>query len=223
MLDVDQAGELKRGFRRARGSDGSKWTNAKVKKLSEGKFLGSVLDVLDGRARIIPVGVKQIAAPPKKIRSKYLKRISGGRNLVLDAVDGTRVIADATDMFPAGIDSDFRNWKADEPGQPTGKTFVDVYEMKQDATFEKMFKSLDADFGRLCFTQHQILNFVEKHKSWLREDGYGTFFPFKSHGERFVARVRVLSGGLYVDVFQFEGGGVWSADDRRRVVVPQLA
>ncbi len=55
MLDVDQAGELKAAFRRTRGSDGSQWTNAMIKKLSEGTVLGQVLDVLDGRSRVVSV------------------------------------------------------------------------------------------------------------------------------------------------------------------------
>lgn len=55
MLDVDQAGELKRAFRRTRGSDGSQWSNEKIKKLSEGKFLGAVMDVVDGRSQIVSV------------------------------------------------------------------------------------------------------------------------------------------------------------------------
>ena len=55
MLDVDQAGELKRAFRRTRGSNGARWTNALIKKLSEGRTLGLVLDVLEGRAEIQPI------------------------------------------------------------------------------------------------------------------------------------------------------------------------
>jgi len=53
-LDVDQAGELKAAFRRTRGSGGKEWTSGYIKKLSEGNLLGSVLDVLDGRAKIVP-------------------------------------------------------------------------------------------------------------------------------------------------------------------------
>ena len=150
------------------------------------------------------VCAKQVTTRPKKIRKKYLKLISGGKNLVLDAVDGTKVIADATDVFSAGIDSDFRRWRADESGQPTDKTPVAVYEMKKDANFAQMVGDLNADTGKLCLSQHQILNFIERHKGWLRAEGYGTFFPFKSYGEFFVAIVNVRSGGLRVRVYRFE-------------------
>jgi hypothetical protein len=58
MLDVDQAGKLKAAFRRARGSDGSKWSNEGIKKLSKGTILSQVLDVLYGRSVIMPVEKK---------------------------------------------------------------------------------------------------------------------------------------------------------------------
>jgi len=87
-----------------------------------------------------------------------------------------------------------------------------------------MLGSLSADISKLCFTQHQIINFVEKHFNWLRTGGYATFLPFVSYGHFFVADVRVDSdGGLNVYVYRFGRGLVWGADDRPRVVVPQLA
>ncbi len=47
MLDVSQAEELKFAFRR------NNWTNANIKTLSEGDFLGKVLEVMKGLAEII--------------------------------------------------------------------------------------------------------------------------------------------------------------------------
>jgi len=58
MLDVDQAGELKAAFRRTRGSDGSEWTNERIKKLSEGSILGQVLDVINGQSTIMQIEKK---------------------------------------------------------------------------------------------------------------------------------------------------------------------
>jgi hypothetical protein len=96
--------------------------------------------------------------------------------------------------------------------------------MARDATFSQMLGSLSADISKLCFTQHQIINFVEKHFNWLRTGGYATFLPFVSYGHFFVARVHVDSGGrLDVFVRRFGHDGVWSAGGRPRVVVPQLA
>jgi len=158
-----------------------------------------------------------------KVKEAFLKLISGGKSLTIDAVDGSEVLADAKDMFPAGIDSDFKNWEADEPSQPTAETPVDVHEMKKDATFSQMFGELNFDVRRLCLTQHQIKNFVKKHRNWLRTEGYATFFLFESKSNFFVARVRFhFDDGLHVYVRQFEDSRVWRAGGRRRVVVPQL-
>ena len=63
MLDVDQARELKAAFRRTRGSNGSLWTNETIKRFSEGDFLGYVLDVLEGRAKIVSTSPEPEAEP----------------------------------------------------------------------------------------------------------------------------------------------------------------
>lgn len=154
---------------------------------------------------------------------RLIKLISAGESLIIDPVNGTEVIAKAKRVFPAGIDGDFERWGADELGQPTPETPVEVYEMVKDAAFAQMFDSLNTDRNKLCLSQHQIINFVEKYRSWLRADGYGTFFLFKSHGEFFVASVLVDSDGLLVFVRRFGHSRVWYADYRPRVVVPPLA
>jgi hypothetical protein len=155
--------------------------------------------------------------------NSLLKLISGGETLTVDAYDGTEILADAKDVFNY-IDSDFRNWKADEAGKATDETPVNVYEMVKDGTYAELFSSLNSDVEKLFFTQAQIKGFVKKHRKWLRKDGYGTFFPFKSNGKRFVAFVYVFSDDrLSVLVRMFEGDGVWRAEGRPRIVVPQLA
>ena len=154
---------------------------------------------------------------------EFLRVISGGESLVIDSADGSELLAEADDVFTY-IDSDFRNWDADEPGPATEQTAVCVYEMAKDATFAQMFGSLAPDVAKLCLAQAQIKGFVSKHRQWLRSDGYATFFLFKSHSHFFVARVRVRSDGrLRVYVYRFEYSCVWRAGHCRRVVVPQLA
>ena len=172
---------------------------------------------LEAIARVIVGGVV-------KAQSQFLKLISGGVSLTVDAVDGTEILANAKDVFPGGIDSDFINWGADEPGQPTDETPVDVYEMTKNSTYSQMFGSLSADVRKVCFTQAQIKNFAKKNYEWFRTDGYGTFFLFESKGHFFVADVDFRSRGkLYVFVSQFENSNVWGAGLRHRLVVPQLA
>ena len=153
--------------------------------------------------------------------NQFLKLISDGQELIIDATDGKEILADAKDVF-AWIDNDFVNWGANEPGQSTEATSVQVYEMTKDANFNNMFESL-GNPENLCLTQAQIKGFVKKHRDWLRTDGYGTFFLFKSNGNMFVADVYVSSDGLYVNVYRFGYSFVWDAEYRHRVVVPQLA
>lgn len=162
--------------------------------------------------------------PESKLKpASFLKLISGGSVLELDPADGTEIIPDATSVFTAGIDSDFRRWGADQPGRPTKKTPVVVHEVVRDATFVQMFGELSDDVRRLCFTQAQILGFVKKHRDWLRVDGYATFFLFESNGELFVADVSVRSGGgPRVRVVRFGLSDVWCAECRHRLVAPQL-
>lgn len=176
-----------------------------------------------------PEGIKTLEAVARlivddvaEIKNEFLKLISAGHSLILDACDGSEIIAGSSDMFEAGVDSDFVKWSANELGAPTLEMPVEVHEMVKNRTFTQVFGSLSSDINKLCFTQAQINGFVRKYKSWLRTDGYGTFFLFKSHGHFFVADVCVDSDGrLGVHVLRFEEGFVWNAEGRRHLVVPQ--
>ena len=155
--------------------------------------------------------------------SEFLKLLSGDHNLTLDALDGKEVLANANDVFTY-IDSDFKNWGADELGEATEETDIDVYELAKDSMFADFFGSVCSDVSKICFTHAQVKNFCVKHRDWLRKDGYATFFLFKWRGELFVALVFVYSGGrLSAHVRRFRGDNVWIAESRRRMVIPQLA
>lgn len=163
---------------------------------------------------------KMIAETVRGVTSQFLTLISSEDSIVISPVDGRGLLSEAKDIF-SYIDSDFRNYGADERGGATGATPVQVYEMSKDATFAQLFGSLSSDLDGLCLTQAQIIEFVKAHRRWLRNDGYGTFFLFKSKNSCFVAYVGVDSGGtLKVNVYQFESSRVWNAEDRHRVVVP---
>lgn len=159
----------------------------------------------------------------KTVNDTILRLISGGESIVIDACDGSETIANAKDTFKSGIDSDFKNWGTNKPGQATEDTAVQVHEMVKDATFAQMFGSLGTDLDKLCLTQHQIKKFCKKHANWLRTDGYGTFFLFKVEDQYFVVGVGVVSDGLGVDVDRLEYDRVWHGEYRHRVVSPQLA
>ena len=154
----------------------------------------------------------------------YVKLISGAETLVLDETDGKATIAKAKDTFPGYIDGDFKGWGCDVKSEPTKKTQVTVHELIKDGRFDQIFPGMSDDLNSLCLTQPQIIQFVQKHRKWLRTDGYGTFFLFKVGEEFFVARVYFDDGGqLEVHVSRLSHVGVWYAENRHRVVVPQLA
>lgn len=180
--------------------------------------------VIDNPQEAVALMVKAVSERNKnRVVDSFLRLISGGEALMLDALDGKEILAEANDVF-AYIDSDFKNWRTDECGEATKETAVDVHEMVKDATFAQMFCSLSDDASKLCLTQAQIKNFVVKHRDWLRKDGYATFFLFKSKGKVFVAYVYFHSDGtLVVSVYKFEDDDRWYAEICHRLVVPQLA
>ena len=116
------------------------------------------------------------------------------------------------------IDGDFKNWGLDAT-TTSQKQNLSVYELTEDMTFEQIFPIPE----KMFLTQGQILSFIEKHKDKLRTGGYATFFLFRSKGKFFVALVHVVGGGaLRVSVGRLENGGLWDAQYRHRVVIPQL-
>lgn len=166
--------------------------------------------------------VTALAEKPMVLQTEYLRQLFAGETISVGATNGTMTIARAHDVFVSGIDSDFVAWGLDVSGQRTKATKAIVYEITKDGTFAEIFGSLERSLDSLCWTQSQIVDFVE---AWdrLREDGRTTFFLFKVGNKFFVAHVNVPSrGSLYVDVYRFSYGRVWSAVCHHRFAVPQL-
>ena len=101
--------------------------------------------------------------------------VSEGVPLTIDVLDGKEILANATEVFLAGIDGDLKNWALDKVDVATKETAVNVYELVSDATFAQMFGSLSNDLDKLCLTQAQIKSFCTKYPDWIRGDGFGTF------------------------------------------------
>jgi hypothetical protein len=142
------------------------------------------------------------------------------QNLIIPATTGEKTIAKSSDVFPGRIDSDFKNWNLDNPGEKTEELKVKVQEMDKDATFAQIFTKPE----EICLTQSQIIYFCEGFPQQLRTDGYATFFLFKEkNGEYFVADVYFGDAGrLKVLVYRLSHDSVWFAEYRSRVVLPQL-
>jgi hypothetical protein len=165
-----------------------------------------------------------------ELLSEYLRQLYVDEMILLDPTDGTRTIAQATDVFEGGIDADFVNWSLDKSSCSTIATSVRVYEHIKDGTFKAIYGTNYPVLDKMVFTQHQIIDFCVKHKDKLRQDGYGTFFLFKkdddfpaNENNLFVAYVGVYSGGrLGANVHRFSDDYGWDAESQPRFVIPQL-
>ena len=152
-----------------------------------------------------------------------VKLISGAHVLELDETDGEETIAEAEETFPGWIDVNFNEYGTNVLSQATKKTQVSVYEMIKDGTFAEIFNGMSDDLGSLCLTQPQIIQFVKKHRKWLRTDGCATFFLFKVGDEFLVACVGFgpkWEIGVYVRRFSYDGA--WRAEGCHRLAVPLL-
>ena len=192
--------------------------------------------VLDGDSieRVRQRGNEVVAAITPVVKQKFadladnilgcVKLISGAETLELDPTDGTETIAQAIYLFAGGLSADFKRYGTDVAGTSTPKAKVSVYEMFKNGDFAKIFGSFGDNLDALRLEQDQIIQFVKKYRRWLHTDGYSTFFLFKVASEFFVASVILDScGHPRVEVDRFGSDGVWFAEVRRRVVVPQLA
>lgn len=157
-----------------------------------------------------------------KKNPSILQLISGGEKLMIEALDGKAYISDAKKTFKSFIDSDFKNWGLNQSSPATAETLLDISEMTSDGTFVQIFTGITPDLEKLVMTQAQIIRFCEKHPTWLRQEGYATFFLTKVGDEYFVVSVGVHSVGLYVRVRRLGGDYVWFGGFRLRVVSPQL-
>jgi len=159
-----------------------------------------------------------------------LRSLAISEKLYLSESDGRAIIAKAEDVFKSWIYPDFEKLGLNKKSKATLETEVGVYEMVKNANFKDIFTSLSDDLNLLCLTQDQIIDFCKKHRSHLRQGGYGTFFLTKKDFEKpatednlFVVFVSVDSLGLYVSVSHFDDASVWNAVCRHRVVVPKLS
>lgn len=176
--------------------------------------------------------IKATNGVPKVIKkeSDILNLLSNSGQILLPKSDGQSIISRAKDVFKFHIDPDFENWDLNKKSKATQEIEVKIYEMVKNANFKEMFISLSDNLDSLCLTQSQIIDFCEKHRNHLRQDGDATFFLTKkdfgkpaTEDNLFVVRVSVRSNGLRVCVYHFGRAYVWHADYRHRVVVPNLS
>jgi hypothetical protein len=169
-----------------------------------------------------------VIIPPKQ--TEYLNCLTDNNGLILPATQ-KRIISDTNDIFPGWIDQNFKNWNADDPGQPQPEIVVDVWEQKKDGKFIPIFNSLGQPADQLL-THEQIIVFCQRYPNWLHPEGFATFFLFKSDKIKsdneidkfFVASAnRAYRALLKAGVYRFGRLDCWDAERRSRFVVPRLA
>ncbi len=194
------------------------------------QFLGVILDLCNKLAgknkelwyeKLRTMLREQVGEVATKV-AKYLRPLLGAEALGISACDGARTIAQAICVFRSHIDPDFKHWGLDVASAATPAARVQVHEQVKDATFGQMFTSLSSNLDKLVLMQAQVIEFCQKHASWLQQNDYSTLFLLKVAGEFFVAGVCVESDGLGVHVVRFDDNNLWGGGRRFRLVFPQL-
>lgn len=142
--------------------------------------------------------------------NKFLRLI--GQELEIKATDGTKIIANSTMTFKAGISQNFTKLLPTESIK-TNAVYVDVYETRGDTaiTGKKVLTSLlrsphNSDIEKLIMTQHQIIEFCGTYSDWFCKSSVttiGTFFLMQDKNNNFVfAKIFVKTNGdLRIETF----------------------
>ncbi len=158
-----------------------------------------------------------------KTMKKILEKISQETKLYIKPSLGKDVLFEASDVFPAGIDLNFQQWKTNVSDHETPTTEVEVYRLIEEASFFQMLSFLSNNFDQLCLTQGQIKSFCLDYQHWLRKNGMSTFFLFKVLQEKFVAVVYLdRKDRLGIDVFTFNFPYEWSKEGRHHLIIPKI-
>ena len=155
--------------------------------------------------------------------NQFLKLISFGEELMIEASDGQATINEFKESFKASISFNFQYWGLSKPGVATPETLLEIYELAADATFQQMFASLNADWDKLIVSQSQIINFCKKYPNWLHPGVGALFFLIKENNEYFVVSVvvyGVLGLGFYIDCVK-NSVDILSSGNRHRLVIPK--
>lgn len=104
--------------------------------------------------------------------------------MAIERCDGTRTFAKTEGLF-VKIDPAFYGHGLYKSGVATDGTLVKMQEIiQQEGSLERrqVFLSLSTDLDSLCFSQNQIVIFMEKYKRLLPPDYYSNFFLCKKEG-----------------------------------------
>lgn len=151
--------------------------------------------------------------------TQNLSLVLDDKNLFISELTGKELIVNRRDVFFAYIDPKFSDFGLDSPCWPTDAINFRVYELENDLTFLDIFKSLSLNLNKLVFTQSQIVDFCENHRSRLRDEGYALLFLTKRNDEFFVIESDIFSNGYGAEIYRLTDPEVRMADSYY-VVVP---
>lgn len=154
-----------------------------------------------------------------KMKDSIVRLISEGVNIKIKALDGTRTIYGATDVF-GKISKYFE--ELNQPGLATGEIVASVYEMIKDANFEEIFTGIAANLDGMVMSQAQVIEFCREHRNWLCRNK-ASLFLIKKGVRRFVVYVNVNSDGLLSASFDyFIDEDRWCGENCHRIIVPKI-
>ncbi len=155
----------------------------------------------------------------------YTKLISGTEMLVLDSMDDDQIIGRARRVFSEYLDPRFIDGLVETSSLPAEPTKASVHKIIRVGKLATFFNSLSPELNILRFSRAQIVQFCEKYRSKISNEGSGTFFLFKQ-GEGFsVARVADVVGygkSLVLQVYELSYKGDWGGYENHQIVVQQL-
>ncbi len=117
---------------------------------------------------------------------QLLELVSGPNGILIDSLNGQEIILKSQGVY-SFINQKFQELGLDQPGPPTGRTVVDVYKLKSDATFAEVFASISGEKGKRTLSQAQIINFSKNNQELLARLENQMFFFFRNNGEDWVA------------------------------------
>lgn len=149
--------------------------------------------------------------------------ISKRHLLIIDDCNGEQILKDANDVFDDNGAA--KIFELFETSTFTEAISAEVYGVpeKKALTYEQVFHSLSEDLDTLCLTQHQIIIFCKKYKSWLSKEDGVTNFLIKEKNIYMVVYVYIGSlGQLNLDITELNyDHKTPSIKKKCRVIIPQ--
>lgn len=124
---------------------------------------------------------------PQRLNPYYAKFGSG----ILPVTTGKRNFVNSRNLFKINSyeEQDFQTWGIDVEEQPTEEEPFEIFRLVKAGTFEESYNAFVVDLSRLCWSQDQIITFLEGHYQLFPSPAAADFLfqvDFVGHKEFFV-------------------------------------